>query len=114
MQLQLVFPHKLGDKMEKENVPIPKWLRGLVMTLLVAFIVSLGSWVYTQDRAVSSLQKDVRFQQKIVSTHASIISATNKQTNIMSGDIKATKVHIEHMKESLSEIKDMLKELRKR
>ena len=95
------------------QIRIFKWVLSGFCTLAMTVAFVLGGWVYTQGSELASLKKEVSFQAKILNKHDSTIDSTSKKLSDMSGDIKATKIHIKHINEGLKDIKEMLKRQRR-
>jgi peptidoglycan hydrolase CwlO-like protein len=95
------------------QIRIFKWVLGGFCTLAMAVAFVLSGWIYTQGSELASLKKEVSFQSQTINKHDSTIDSTSKKLSDMSGDIKATKIHIKHINEGLKDIKEILKKQRK-
>lgn len=84
-----------------------KWISGAA----VALALSLGGWVYAQSEKVVRLEEKTTFQEKIIEKHDKRIEITSEKLGDMSGNIKETKVHMEHIQKDISEIKQLLLKL---
>lgn len=84
-------------------------LKGAV-SLLATAIVVLSGFIYTQGSEFAALKQTVAIQSKDNDIQYRKIEKNTEKLNDVKGDIKENKVHLIHIKDSVDEIKDMIKE----
>jgi len=88
------------------QVRMLKWLFSGVMTAFTILII----YIYPQSAEIASLKQDVSAHILTDDKQDIRIEKNAEKLNNVSGDIKANKVHLIHIKSSVDEIKDMIKE----
>jgi uncharacterized coiled-coil protein SlyX len=82
----------------------------IVGAATVAMTVSftLGGWVYAQGEKMATLSQKVISQEAIVEKHDKKLGVVQEKLGDMSGNVKVTKAHVEHIKKEISDIKQLL------
>lgn len=81
-----------------------------VVSLLATAIVVLSGFIYTQGSEFAALKQTVAVQGKDNDIQYRKLEKNTEKLNDVKGDIKENKVHLIHIKDSVDDIKEMLKE----
>ena len=84
---------------------VMKWLFGI----LIPAVLAVAVWGYGQSAELIDLKGKVEFQRGEIAKHESKIDKSASNLGKMSYDIHANKIHLEHIKEMVKEITNILK-----
>lgn len=94
----------------KTQVKMLKWIFGGMMAAFLLVGVSLGTVIYAHGASLSDMKQTVAFQMKTAADNTSKIVKNSDKLDHFGGNLKENGVHLVHIKTSIKEIKEMMKE----
>lgn len=88
-------------------------IAALLFPILAGAIFMVGKWGFAQGSELATLKQTISFQAKSIADYDRKITVNTESVGGMRSDIRITKFHIQNIKETLRDIKELLKESRK-
>lgn len=92
------------------QLKIFRWAVGGFCLLVMTFSGSLASWVYGQGSDMTALAADLNYQKQITRQHSAKINKSAETSVETNKNVLKNKLHLEQIKDTLREIKSILKE----